>query len=73
MEHRNDERAALLPPGGSAKGHWQTRRNEDILDYLGLTSAQIHSLNERSDASGEDALVVYCREQGIASLIPLLP
>ena len=68
MQHNDAARAAVLPEGA----RWSGMQNGDILRMLGLDNRDIQALNDRSQAAGKDALVLYCEEKGIATLEGLL-
>ena len=68
MQHNDAARAAVLPEGA----RWSGMQNGDILRMLGLDNREIESLNQTSRANGEDSLVTYCRQKGIATLEGLL-
>jgi len=68
MQRNDAARRAVLPEGAQ----WAGMRNQDVLIKLGLNHRQIESLRAAASAAGEDSLVFYCKQQGIADLRELL-
>jgi hypothetical protein len=69
MELHGRERNGVLPNSSFGIDGWA---NNDLCRVCGMTGKEIEALNRRSDCTGEDALVVLCREHNLASIDSLL-
>ncbi len=70
MQRNDSSRMAVLPQGPRFNSYL-TMQNEDIMRELGLTTAEIESVNTRARAECSDSLVVLCESRGLADLSSL--